>query len=261
MKQMKKVLSLSYLVGYASLAGCTALISAPAMADTILGGYVGIQGWNMSAEGGFAQNESLAAFTFKEEANTSFYAALEHPIPLVPNIKLARTTLNTSGSSVISNQLNFGDQVFLVDASISSQVELTATDYILYYEILDNDLISLDVGISGKQIEGDIFVVDSSGRSGQQNIDIIVPMGYAKVQVGLPFTGLSVMAEGSLIAIDDDSFSDYQIALAYNFVETLALDLTIQAGYRSSELDLNDVDDIFADMQFDGGFIGIEFDF
>lgn len=258
---MKKAVSLSYLISYIGLAGCAVLTSTHAMADTILGGYVGIQGWYMGAEGGFAQNESLTAFTFEEEANTNFYAALEHPIPLIPNIKLARTTLNTSGSNIINSQFNFGDQVFLVDSSISNNIELTATDYILYYEILDNDLISIDLGISGKQIEGDIFVSDSSGRSGQQSLDIIVPMGYAKVQVGLPLTGFSVLAEGSFIAIDDDSFTDYQVALAYSFVETLALDLSIQAGYRSSELDLNDVDDIFADMQFDGAFVGIEFDF
>jgi hypothetical protein len=37
--------------------------------------------------------------------------------------------------------------------------------------------------------------------------------------------------------------------------------MSIQAGYRSTELDLNDVDDIYADLQFDGAFIGIEFDF
>lgn len=238
-----------------------ALTSASAQADTLLGAYVGAQAWNMGAQGGFAQNDSLAAFTFDEEINTSFYAALEHPIPLIPNIKLARTTLQTSGSNVINSQFDFGDEVFLVNANISTEIDLTATDYTLYYEILDNDLVSIDVGISGKQIEGDIFVADSNGRSSQQELDTIIPMGYAKVQIGLPFTGLSIMGEGSLIAIDDDSFSDYQVALAYSFVESLAIDMSIQAGYRSTELDLNDVDDLYADLEFDGVFIGLEFDF
>lgn len=261
MKQMKKAVSRHYLITCLALGGCAALTSTQTMADTVLGGYIGIQGWNMAAQGGFAQNESLAAFTFDEEVNTRFYAALEHPIPLVPNIKLAHTTLNTNGSNVIDSQFNFGNEVFLVNANITTEVELTATDYILYYEILDNDLVSIDLGISGKQLEGDIFVSDSDGRSGQQAINTIIPMAYAKVQAGLPFTGLSVMAEGSLIAIGDDSFNDYQVALQYSFVETLALDLSIQAGYRSTQLDLNDVDDVYADLEFDGAFIGIELDF
>lgn len=244
-----------------ALAGFTALTSTNAMADTVLGGYVGIQGWNMSAEGGFAQNDSIATFNFEDETNSNFYAALEHPIPLVPNIKLARTTLDTNGSSVINSQFSFGDEVFLVNETVTNQIELTTTDYILYYEILDNDLVSIDVGITGKQLDGTIFVVDSNGRSAQQDLDAIIPMGYAKVQIGLPFTGLSLMGEGSLLAIDDDSFSDYQLALSYSFVETLAIDMSLQLGYRSTELDLNDVDDVYADLQFDGAFVGIEFDF
>jgi outer membrane protein len=261
MKQTNRTSSISYLTRCIALAGFTSLTSTHVMADTVLGGYVGIQGWNMSAQGGFSQNDSLATFNFDEKANTSFYAALEHPIPLVPNVKLARTTLDTSGSTVIESQFTFGDEVFLVDSSITNQIELIATDYILYYEILDNDLISIDIGVAGKQLDGDILVSDSNGRSAQQNIDTIIPMGYAKVQLGLPFTGLSILAEGTLLAIDDDSFSDYHVALSYSFLETLAIDMSIQAGYRSTELDLNDVDDIYADLQFDGAFIGIEFDF
>lgn len=257
MKHITKAIALSYL----GIAGITSTVSSNAAADTVLGGYVGVQGWQMNTEGAFAQNASLSAFSFEKEANTSFYAALEHPIPLVPNIKVARTTLNTSGTTFIDSQFNFGDQVFLAGTTTNQQVELVATDYILYYEMFDNDLLSFDIGVSGKELAGDIFVTDTSGRSAQQNIDVIIPMGYAKLQVGLPFTGLSVLAEGSLLAIDDDSFSDYIIALSYSFVETLALDLSIQAGYRSTEIDLNDIDDIYANMQFDGAFIGIEFDF
>lgn len=258
---MNKALPTKHILCALGLISSAILTSTYAQADTVLGGYIGVQAWNMSTEGGFAQNDSLAAFSFDEEVNTSFYAALEHPIPLIPNIKLARTTLTTSGANLINSQFDFGDEVYLVNANITTEVDLTSTDYILYYEILDNDLVSIDVGISGKQIEGDVFVADSNGRSSQQTLNTIIPMGYAKAQVGLPFTGFSLMAEGSLIAIGDDSFSDYQVALTYSFVETLALDLSLQAGYRSTEIDLNDVDDIYADLTFDGVFVGLEFDF
>jgi outer membrane protein len=257
MKQFTKKLPLTCF----ALAGLTMLTSTHAMADTVLGGYVGIQGWNMGAEGGFSESTSSVTFNFEEEGNTSFYAALEHPIPLVPNIKLVRTTLNTSGTSVIESQFDFGDEVFLENTTISNEVDLTTIDYILYYEILDNDLVSIDIGISGKQLDGELFVADANGHSAQQDVDVIIPMGYAKIQVGLPFTGLSINGEGSMLAIGDDSFSDYQIALSYSFVETLALDMSIQAGYRSTEIDLNDVEDIYVDLQFDGAYIGIEFDF
>lgn len=246
------------LISFASFAG---LVSTNTFADTLLGGYVGVQGWDMSAEGGFAQDDAIATFSFEKETNTSFYAALEHPIPLIPNIKLARTTLDTSGTSIIEGQFTFGDEVYLDNSTLNTEIELTATDYILYYEILDNDLISIDIGVVGKEVDGDIGVVDENGRTSQESIDVIIPMGYAKVQVGLPLTGFSVYAEGSALALDDDSFTDYQIALSYSFVETFAIDMSIHVGYRSTEIDINDIEDIYMDMTFDGAFVGLEFDF
>lgn len=240
---------------------CAAVMSTAAHADTVLGGYVGAQAWNMGASGGFSQNESLAEFDFDEETNSSFYAALEHPIPFVPNIKIARTTMDTTGNAVIDSQFTFGDEVYLVNSQLDTTVDMTATDYILYYEILDNDVISIDVGISAKEIDGEFVVTDQDGRMSSESFDGFIPMAYGKVQVGLPFTGLGVYAEGSFLSIDDDSLTDYQVALTYNFMETLALDLTIQAGYRKTALDINDLDDIYADLEFDGAYVGLEFDF
>lgn len=244
-----------------SALACAALLSTTANADTILGGYIGAQAWNMGASGGFAQNESIAEFEFDEETNNSFYAALEHPIPLIPNIKLARTTLDTTGSTVVDTQFTFGGEVYLVNSELDTTVDITATDYILYYEILDTDIVSIDLGVSAKQIEGDFVVVDQDGNTGSESFDGFVPMAYGKVQLGLPLTGLGLYAEGSFLSIDDDSFTDYQVALTYSFVESLALDLTLQAGYRNTSLDVNDLDDVYADLEFDGVFIGLEFDF
>lgn len=254
---MKKTISATIF----ALSSVAALTSFNASADTILGGYVGVQAWQMGASGGFSQNESLASFEFEEEANIGFYAALEHPIPLVPNIKIARTSMETLGSTVLDSQFTFGGEVFLVNANLETQVDLSATDYILYYEILDNDIVSIDVGISGKQVQGDVIVTEAGGSTTQESINVIIPMGYAKAQVGLPLTGLGLYLEASGLAIQDDSFTDYQLGLTYSFVETLAIDLSIQAGYRNTTLDINDVDDIYADIEFDGAFIGIEFDF
>ncbi len=245
---------------YSLLAGAI-LVAGQASADTLLGGYVGAQSWQMATEGGFSQDQNLVDFSFEDENQVSFYAALEHPIPLIPNIKLARTSMDTSGLTSITSEFTFGDEVYVAGSEVATQIDIDTTDYILYYEILDNDLISIDIGVSGKQIDGDIVVVDDNGDASQESLSSIIPMGYAKVAVGLPLSGFGIYAEGAALAIDDDSFTDYQVALTYSFVESLALDLTLQAGYRSTELDINDLDDVYADLQFDGVFVGLEFDF
>ena len=139
---------------------------------------------------------------------------------------------------------------------------MTATDFILYYEIFDNDLFSVDIGINGKNVDGTLVVdAPDSGITARQSFSGIVPMGYSRLAFGLPFTGLGVYAEGSYLAIDDSKVSDIEVALTYSFIESLALDLTLQLGYRDTTVELDDLDDTYTDLGFDGIFAGIEFHF
>ena len=67
------------------------LTSYTAAADTLLGVYAGAQGWDMAAEGNYGfQNEELN-YRFEDETQNRFYIALEHPIPVIPNIKIAQS--------------------------------------------------------------------------------------------------------------------------------------------------------------------------
>ena len=141
-------------------------------------------------------------------------------------------------------------------------IELYATDLILYYELFDNDLISFDVGLNAKYIDGAFFVEDTdSDTQSSGDFTGVVPMVYSKVQVGLPFTGLAAYAEGSYLSFDDHELSDYQVAVTYSFIESIAIDMTVQVGYRNVTVDIEDLDDIYADMEFDGVFAGLELHF
>ncbi|MFC3121260.1 TIGR04219 family outer membrane beta-barrel protein [Agaribacter flavus] len=252
---MKKLLMLSSMLG---LIG----VSSNSSADTVLGVYAGAQGWNMGVEGGFSRDENLAQFGFEDETNSSFYLALEHLIPVIPNIKVIQTEYSTEGGTSLTSTFTFGDEVYSANTLLETDIDLSTTDYILYYEILDNDIASIDIGINAKQVDGEFVVVDSeTQRSAIEDFDGFVPMAYGRLAFGVPGTGLGVYAEGSFLSIDDSSISDYQVALTYSFVESLAIDLTLQAGYRSTALDIEDIDGIFADLEFDGAFAGIEVHF
>ncbi|MEC8206539.1 MAG: hypothetical protein VX076_01560, partial [Pseudomonadota bacterium] len=80
-------------------------------------------------------------------------------------------------------------------------------------------------------------------------------------EVGLPLTGLSVFFEGSLLAIDDSKVQDYQAGIAYALLDNLAIDMDIKAGYRSMTLELDDIDDIYTDLDASGPFAGIQVHF
>lgn len=232
-------------------------------ADTLLGLYAGAQGWNMETTGGFSEDGNNATFNFEDQTQTNIYAALEHPIPLIPNIKVQRTVMDTQGDTSLNSNFTFGGQLFTVDSDATTDVELTTTDIILYYELFDNDLISFDVGLNAKYIDGVLLVTekDNPNSTAMEEFSGPVPMLYSRLELGLPFTGFGAFAEGSFLNVDDHSLTDYQAAITYSLMENLALDVTFQVGYRAVSLELEDLDDIYSDLEFKGAFAGIEVHF
>ena len=244
-------------------ASVATLLSTNVQADTLLGLYLGGQVWDAAAKGSFGEDDGqgnvvLQDFNLNDQQQTSFYAALEHPIPLIPNIKIASTTLDTDGITIIDEEFSFGGEVYPVGAEVETIFNLGYIDYTLYYEILDNDLMTLDVGITARDFDGDITVTDDLGllSVSEETVAVVVPMVYASAIIGLPFTGFNVFAEGNIVAYDGSSIYDYQIGVSYAVLDNLAVDLDITLGYRSVKLDLEDLDDLYADMSFDGAYLG-----
>lgn len=232
-------------------------------ADTLLGLYAGAQGWNMQTEGGFSSDGSNADFKFDDKANANIYVAFEHPVPLLPNIKVQRTVMDTNGETTLKTQYDFGDQTYAENTDVLADVQLTTTDFIMYYELFDNDLISFDLGINVKHIDGELFVAekDNESRSSREAFSGPVPMVYSRLAVGIPFSGFGAFVEGSMLSVDDHTLTDYQAALTYSLMENLALDVTFQLGYRAVELELNDLDDIYSNLEFKGVYAGLEVHF
>ena len=232
-------------------------------ADTLLGLYVGAQGWNMETIGGFSEDGTNTEFNFKDKGQSNWYVAFEHPLPLIPNIKMQRTEMNTSGDVILERNVAFGGNLFVTNSKVTSDVQLTTTDSILYYELFDNDLISFDVGINAKHIDGELLVTDKNDQAvnGREEFSGLIPMIYSRLAVGSPLTGLGVFVEGSFLSIGDHSFSDYQAAVTYSLIENLVIDVTLQLGYRAVSLELEDLDNIYTDLEFKGIYAGLEVHF
>ncbi len=243
-----------------------ACLAPVAQADTVLGLYVGVDGWKADNDGSFSDNNNaLQNFNFEDETFVSYYAALEHPVPLVPNLKLKYTELELTGSTQLEDTFSFNGSDYIVGTDVNSVTDLSHIDYILYYEIFDNDLISIDLGINAKQFDGEITVSYDSDEvfTQTETVDFsgFVPLAYGRFEAGLPFSGLSVFAEGSFLAIDDSKVRDYQMGIAWELIDNLAVDVAVKAGYRSMVLELDDVDDINTDIDASGPFAGIQVHF
>lgn len=231
-----------------------------ASADTLLGVYIGAQGWSMQSDGTFGSDTiDQAEFALDKETQGSVYIALEHPIPLVPNVKIKHNQMSTQGKTLIDSTFKFGGEIYNTNTSLTTETDLTNTDFIFYYELLDNDLVSLDFGLNVKRFDGQFDVVNlDQAQASSESFTGFVPMAYGAVKFTVPMLDIEIFADGSMLSVGDHSLYDYEIGVAYTFIDNLAVDLTFQLGYRSIQLELDDLDDIHADLEFDGIFAGIE---
>lgn len=233
-------------------ASVATMLSASAHADTILGLYIGGNVWDAQTSGSFSDGGAeFGEFDFKDEKSTYYFAALEHPIPLIPNIKLSRSELISSGSGDVN--FNFGGESF--DGSVKTDFDVNYIDYTAYYEIFDNGLFSFDIGLTARDLDGDITVA-SENETGELAVSGIIPMLYASTAVGLPFTGLGAYAEGNFLSFDDHTLYDFQVGLSYAVIDNLAVDFDVTLGYRSVKMELEDLDDLYTDIEFSGVYLG-----
>lgn len=231
-------------------------------ADTLLGIYVGADGWRTSVNGGFAESNLLQEFDFKDKTQTSYYAALEHPIPFMPNIRLQHNKLTAQGNALLTDDFSFSGTIFGSGTLVNTQTEFSNTDYILYYEILDNSLLSLDIGINGKYLSGSVTTTDEAdGVAATTSISHWIPLLYSSAVIGLPLTGLELFAQGHYSSFDDSRWSDFQAGVAYKLLDNVAVDMRIRLGYKIVNLRLDDVDTVYTDIDFKGVFAGIELHF
>ncbi len=236
----------------------SSLIGSFAQADTLLGLYATVDAWSMESSGSFGNSSSMMQdFNLDDDNKVSFSVALEHPVPILPNIRVRTNDLSTSGDSTLNADFSYGGVDFTETTTVATTFDIQNTDITLYYEIFDNDVLSFDLGLTGKYLDGEIEV-RSEGLSATETFKGIVPVLYGAVEIGVPATGLSFFGELNALSIDDNNIQDYQAGVAYSFVDNLAIDLSVRAGYREFSLELDDLDDVFTDWSFDGPFLGVQ---
>lgn len=241
----------------------TMLTYSNAYADTIAGLYIDANIYQLSPSGSLGSEDTFASFAFEDEAQFSLSTAFEHPVPLIPNVKLRYNRLDVTGTTSLSSELNFAGQTFFSGQTLNTDTDLSHTDIIFYYEVFDTHVLSADVGVNFKYLDGSIDVANltANGNDARQDISAPIPMAYFKAHVGLPLTGLKAFVEGNFIGLGDDRLTDYQLGLQYKFIDNLAVDAALNLGYRAINLDVDDLDNLTADLDFDGVFGGIQIHF
>ncbi|CAB0151679.1 hypothetical protein PSI9734_02054 [Pseudidiomarina piscicola] len=242
----------------AALACC--VLSAPVAADTVFGVYAGGQIWRTDTSGSFGSERNNPEFSFGDESQGSYYLALEHPVPLFPNLKVRHNELKGSGEHTLSQDYEFFGSTFSTTQPLMYQSDFSHTDYTFYYELFDNDLLTFDVGATAKRVEGNIEVRNQDFFTTQAT-DGWIPTLYSQLRVGIPATPFTVYGIANAVSVDDSKVEDYEAGLEYRMVENLAVDVNLQLGYRVFNIELDDLDDVYSDLEYRGPYLGLEIHF
>lgn len=236
-----------------------------ACADTILGLYAGIGQWHLSLNGDVSSQGNainLDELGIDDETGTQMWANFEHPIPLIPNLRVMHSSIATQSSSTVNRELSFGNANFVADVRVDTDMDLSHTDGTLYYEILDNWL-TLDVGVTARLFDGHVTIESElEGQEGSAQLSGIVPMLYLNAQFELPFSGWSIGAFGNTASYRGDHITDLSAKVGYEFeLIPLLLDVGINVGYRLMSLETSEIDDLFADAELSGMYAELQVHF
>ncbi len=253
-------------IATATALGLGLALSSSAYSDTVFGIYAGAGNISYDYSGDFTDLDGNGgSIDFEDDLGLSgdsgayFYVAIEHPIPILPNIKIAHSDISESGRNTLDEDISFGGEDIPAGVTIDTDVDFTHTDFTFYYEILDN-WVNLDLGLTARQFDGELAAAGSQGPisySAQEDLDFVAPMLYGMARFDLPLTGLYVQASGNWIGVSGVQLYDIWGKVGYTF----AFGLGLEAGVRQLALELDDVDDLDADITLDGTYIAATFHF
>ncbi|MFT5593516.1 MAG: outer membrane protein [Oceanicoccus sp.] len=244
---MKKILAVAVVA-----ASLPQAASALPLVDFYAGGYY----WDQTVSGDVVNGSADLDddLGLKADGQSVLYVAFEHPIPVIPNVKIKQTAMESDGSGTIDTGFEFNGTN--VTGNVDSVLDLSHTDFTLYWS-LPLPIVTFDFGLTARQFDGKMTV--DGDASAAADFDFVVPMGYLNAGIDIPLTGLSVAANINTISYGDTSLTDFDANLTYVLPVIPLLDVGITAGYRSFDLELDEADfgDLSAKATVAGPYIGL----
>lgn len=236
----------------ALLCACT---SPLAWSDTV-GFHAGAGRWYINLKGDVGQNGSTTTLDnlgFMNEISNVYWAALEHPIPIIPNIKIMHSSISAMEPSTTTQRFTIGGIQFDAEIKVRTELDLSHTDATFYYEALDN-WVTFDIGVTARQMKGFVEIESEVTEKARAGLHGVLPMGYVNLQLDFPGSGLSVGATVNAISYRGDKVADVSTRISYLFEVAPLMDIGVSIGHRNLRLLAEEFDDLYADATISGSF-------
>jgi outer membrane protein len=233
------------------------LCAGTAQADFV-GLNIGANYWSPDLSGSFASvgDPSINLMDdlgLDEPAPSNLVFTLEHPVPLLPNVKYQSYDLGSSGVND-PGSVDFNGTTF--SGAVNSTFDLSHDDIVLYYELLDN-WVSLDLGLDFKIFDGEVELADGSNTE-TVPVDDTLPLFYISARFDLPYSGFYIGADiNNNFNTGDGSAEDSSIMLGYESGSGLGL----EGGIKKFSVELDDINNLNTNLEYDGIYLNGYFHF
>lgn len=229
-----------------------------AQADLLFTIDAGASMWNAEASGDVdgAVDLGKQGLNLDSEANNVLFASFEHPIPVIPNLKVMKTDLDLTGDG--SAEYTFLGETYT--GPTSSQMDLSHTDFTLYWGVpLPIPFFDINFGLTARQFDGVVSVTDkTTNTETKEDLNFTMPMGYLNVDFDSHF-GIYARAELNALSFDGNGVTDTAFAVGYTLPLPIPfVDINLEAGHRSIDVMTDrDTVDIETDVEVSGMFAGL----
>jgi outer membrane protein len=234
------------------------LFSQALSADTILGIYLDYSRWTVDSDGQIASLQAplqLNELLTTDDNGTVLSVKIEHPLPLLPNVGLSRTTITANDSILTTDSLGYREAVFIPGSTLTTDIDSMHEELIIYYELLDN-WVSLDLGVNFMHVDDRVLLLDGS-QNVSNRIDEYLAGLYAMVAFEFPTTNLYVQGTLSMADMSDVEVNKHQIGIGWEADWGLGFEL----GYRSRSSTWEDIQLASGEWDLDGYYASVRFHF
>ena len=245
---MKRILLISTLLT------STALQAAPGV-SIYGGGYNWDSDFEGSVSSGGANVDVQDDLGFGKSNQSVIWLGLEHPVPLIPNVRARYFDLNDTASNRLQRTFVFNGEVYVASTRVDSAFELEMLDGTFYYTPVDTN-VKLDLGLTVRQMDGFIRL-NSILADTRVDIDEMLPLAHGAVRFDVPGTGVYLGGELNAISYNGSSMNDFNARVGWRSDFLLG----VEVGYSQINLELDDVSNLTTDLEMGGPYLALSLGF
>jgi len=238
---------------------CSLATSATSHADT-LGLTVGADFWQVNPDFSVGDTGATTSLNPSDQNVVKVYGRFEHPVPFMPNLAVSYQNLSLDASTTLTSAWKFGGQTFAASSTVDTLTSVKQADVTAYYELLDNDIVNLDMGITARILRSKTTAT-STAVSSAADFSLPLPMLYARSDIAILGTKTHLFAEGNYTTFSSNRWFDLRTGIMYDLIDLPVVTGSIAIGMQVSDGQIYAEDRLDADYNLDGLFAGIQFHF